>query len=122
MQFWKKCKAASAVVVVLGVSAPAAGQGTSPFALDSVVSIDAFRGENVSHKPQIMVDISGAARISDNMQAYFRPWFRLPRPNSPTGPTPDWVKELWQAGIRYERPARAGSVATRVDVGYNVSP
>ena len=87
-----------------------------------MLSIDEFGGENVSNHPQIIIDISGGVRISDHVQAYIRPWFRLPRPNTPTSPVPDWSHELYQAGIRYERPANAGGLATRLDVGYNVSP
>jgi hypothetical protein len=111
----------AAVAVILFVPWSVAAQGTQRFALDSVVSIDAFGGENVSSKPQIIVDVSGAVRIGDNVQAYVRPWFRLPRPNTPGGATPEWSKELYQAGIRYEQPG-GDRVATRVDVGYNVSP
>ena len=96
-----------------------ARQSSEWFAVDSVISIDAFGGENVSNKPQIIIDISGGVRLGEHVQAYIRPWFRLPRPNTPTGPVPPWSHELYQAGIRYERPGR---LATRVDVGYNVSP
>ena len=108
-------------MIVFG-PAPASAQSTQPFALDSVASIDVFGGENVSNNPQIIIDISGGARISDHVQAYVRPWFRLPRPNTPTAPVPDWSHELYQAGFRYERPASGGRLATRIDVGYNVSP
>jgi hypothetical protein len=99
-----------------------AAQSPERFALDSVVSIDEFGGENVSSHPQIIIDVSGGARISDRVQAYVRPWFRLPRPNTPTSPVPDWSHELYQAGIRYERPAAGGGLAIRLDAGYNVSP
>src|SRR6185436_16055307 len=61
-------------------------------------------------------------RISDHVQAYIRPWFRLPRPNTPTSPTPAWSHELYQAGVQYERPAGPGRPAMRFDFGYNVSP
>jgi hypothetical protein len=103
-------------------ASPAAGQGTQRFSFDSVIGVDFYGGENVSSRPQVIVDVSGAVRITDNMQAYIRPWFRLPRPNSPSGPAPDWSRELYQAGVRYERPGDEGGLATRVDVGYNVSP
>ena len=36
-----------------------------------------------------------------------------------TAPAPEWSKEIYQAGLRYERP---GAVSTRIDLGYNVSP
>ena len=111
----------SVLLVVFGV-APAAAQSVQHFSLDTVISLDDFGGENVSNHPQIIVDISGGVRISEHLQAYIRPWFRLPRPNTPTSPVPDWTHELYQGGIRYERPANRGRLATRLDIGYNVSP
>lgn len=110
------------VIIVACGAVPAAAQSAERFALDTVLSIDAFGGKNVSNHPQIIIDISGGVRISDHVQAYIRPWFRLPRPNTPTASTPDWSRELYQAGVRYERPASGGRPATRLDVGYNVSP
>ena len=118
--FIPTCSAVSALIVF--GAAPASAQSFERFALDTVVSVDEFGGENVSNHPQIIIDISGGVRISDHVQAYIRPWFRLPRPNTPTSPVPDWSHELYQAGIRYERPASGGRLATRLDLGYNVSP
>jgi hypothetical protein len=103
-------------------AAPVRAQSPEHFALDTVLGIDAFGGENVSNHPQIIVDISGGVRISDHVQVYIRPWFRLPRPNTPTAPVPNWSHELYQAGVRYERPGQPGRPAMRFDVGYNVSP
>ena len=57
-----------------------------------------------------------------SVQVHIRPWFRLPRPNAPGAPAPDWSTELYSAGIRYERPGNRRGLATRVDFGYNVSP
>lgn len=114
------CSAFSAVCVfVLLLSAPASAQPVARFSLESVVAADEFAGENVSNKPQIVVDVSLALRLGHNWQVYVRPWFRLPRPTTPTAPVPDWDKELYQAGLRYER---RGPVATRVDAGYILSP
>ena len=108
-------------MVVVGTARTAA-QSFEHFSLETVLSIDKFGGENVSNRPQIIIDISGDVRVSDHVQAYIRPWFRLPRPNTPTSPVPDWSHELYQAGIRYERPSGGGRLATRLDFGYNVSP
>jgi hypothetical protein len=118
---WLFSRAAVSALIVLG-AAPASAQSFERFAVDTVVSIDEFGGENVSTHPQIIIDLSGGVRISEHVQAYIRPWFRLPRPNTPTSPVPDWSHELYQAGFRYERPTRGGRLATRLDVGYNVSP
>lgn len=118
MQYLSTSRAAAVAVAML-VAAPVAAQTPEWFALDSIVSIDTFGGENVSNSPQIIIDLSGGVRLGEHMQAYVRPWFRLPRPNTPTGPVPPWSHELYQAGLQYERPGR---LATRVDLGYNVSP
>ena len=67
----------------------------------------------------MIIDVSLAVRMGDNWQIYVRPWFRLPRPNAPAAPAIPWDKELYQAGIRYER---RGPVAMRIDAGYILSP
>jgi hypothetical protein len=110
------------VCAVIAVASPAAAQDAARFAVDSVISLDMFGGENVSNRPQIIVDISADVRLSDHVQLHIRPWFRLPRPTAPGAPAHDWSKELYSAGIRYERSGRQGGLATRVDFGYNVSP
>ena len=117
--FFSACSAVAAVIVV---ATPAAAQGTARFAVDSVLSLDAFGGENVSNRPQFIIDVSAGVRLNDHVQLHIRPWFRRPRPNVPGAAVPAWSKELYQAGIRYERPGNPGSLATRVDLGYNVSP
>ncbi len=89
------------------------------FTADSVVAIDVFGGENVSNRPQMVVDVSAGVRLGNNWQAFFRPWFRKGRPTTPTGTPPPWDAQLYQAGIRYERP---GNVAMRVDAGQLTSP
>jgi len=111
-----------AALIVVGFASPAAAQDAARFAVDSVLSIDSFGGENVSNQPQVIVDISAGARLSDGFQLHIRPWFRLPRPAAPGAPTPDWSTELYSAGIRYERSGNRRGLATRVDFGYNVSP
>ena len=73
----------------------------------------------MSHRPQFVVDVSLAVRMGDNWQIYVRPWFKMLRPTSPTAAIPPWDKELYQAGLRYER---RGAIATRVDAGYILSP
>jgi hypothetical protein len=88
-------------------SAPVAAQEIERFAFDTVLSTDLFVGENVSTRPQIIVDVAGAMRLSDNVQAYFRPWFRLPRPNTPSGPHPTGARNCGRpASATSARPAR----------------
>jgi hypothetical protein len=87
-----------------------------------VIGVDTFAGENVSNRPQVVIDISANVRLSDSVQVHIRPWLRVPRPNAPGAPAPDWSKELYSAGIRYERHGNPGGLSTRIDFGYNVSP
>jgi hypothetical protein len=87
--------------------------------LDTTVAMDLFGGDNVSDRPQIIVDIIGTVQLADHWQIYVRPWFRLPRPSPPTATPPPWDTQLYQASLRYERP---GPIATRVDAGYMASP
>jgi hypothetical protein len=101
------------------VTSPAAAQSVARFSLESVIEADEFAGQNASNRPQIVVDLSLALRVGDRWQVYVRPWFRLPRPGSPAGAVPPWDKELYQAGVQYER---RGPVAVRVDAGYILSP
>jgi len=106
-------------IAMLSVAAPLCAQ--TPYehtGLDTAVSIDFFRGDNVSDRPQIIVDIVGTVALGKGWQAYVRPWFRLPRPGATATPPP-WDAQIYQASLRYER---TGPVSTRVDLGYMPSP
>jgi hypothetical protein len=94
-------------------------QSIERFTADSVIAVDVFGGQNVSNRPQIVIDASAAMRVGDHWQLLFRPWLRQARPSTPTAAAPDWDVQLYQLGMRYERPGR---VSTRVDVGQIVSP
>ena len=112
------CSAISALIVA-GSATPAAAQSVARFSFESVIEGDEFGGETASSRPQLVFDFSLAVRIGDHWQIYVRPWFRMPRPGSPTAAVPDWDKALYQAGLRYER---RGPVAVRVDAGQILSP
>jgi hypothetical protein len=86
---------------------------------DTVVAADVFAGQNVSNRPQIVIDASTAVRVGDHWQLLLRPWLRQARPSSPTAAVPDMDVQLYQAGARYERPGR---ISTRIDLGQIVSP
>ena len=108
------------VLTVIALSArAAAAQSVERFTIDSVVSIDSFGGDNVSSRPQLVVDISTGLRIDDHWQLVFRPWLRQLRPPAPGVEAPDAEAAIFQAGLRYER---SGTIGTRVDLGYLVSP
>ena len=103
-------------------SAPASAQSVQRFALDSVASIDVFGGENVSNHPQIIIDVSGGVRISDH-----RAGVHPPVVSSPSAEHADRAgADLEPRALSGRHPVRtAGNgagLATRVDVGYNVSP
>jgi len=109
-------------VLLMLVLAPAASRAQTPYqraSLETTIGVDLFRGENVSDRPQIIVDIIGTVQLSEQWQVQVRPWFRLPRPSPPTAPPPPWDVELYQANVRYER---TGAISTRVDAGYIASP
>jgi len=106
-------------LLALFAARSASAQEIARYSLESVVAVDEFGGQNSVHSPQIIIDISAAVRVGDHWQVYVRPWFRLPRPNAPGLDVPDWDKELYQAGVRYER---SGPVAVRFDAGQILSP
>jgi hypothetical protein len=120
----ERCFSAGLAVCAVGIcfcagERRASAQSVARFSLESVVAVDEFAATGVSHRPQIIVDVSLAVRLRERWQLFVRPWFRKPRPASPTAPVPDWDTQLYQGGIRYERP---GAVSTRVDAGYILSP
>src|SRR5947207_5360531 len=107
-------------LALLSVAAPLHAQTPyERFGLDTTAAIDFFNGDNVSSRPQIVVDITATAQLGKGWQAFFRPWFRLARPNPPTAAAPPWDAQIYQASLRYEH---AGPVSTRVDLGYMPSP
>ena len=105
--------------VLLAATPAAAETDYARTSFDATVSVDAFRGDNVSTRPQVIVDIVGTAQLGKGWQLYARPWFRQARPTTPTGTPPDWDVQMYQASLRYEH---AGRVAIRVDTGYIASP
>jgi hypothetical protein len=115
----RRCHVLAVVVALVGAPYTARAQSVDRFTADSVIAVDVFGGQNVSNKPQVVVDVSAGVRLGENWQAFFRPWFRKARPTTPTGVAPPWDAQLYQAGIRYERP---GPLAVRVDAGQLVSP
>jgi hypothetical protein len=104
--------AAAALCMLLAATGRAFAQTPERFSLDTAIEADVFRGQNALDRPNIVVDITGVVRIGGGWTAYVRPWFRQPR-------APSWDKEIYQAALQYERP---GPIATRLNIGYIVSP
>ena len=105
--------------MIVVAATPAAAQSFARVGAESVISLDVFGGDNVSHKPQLIIDVPVGLRLGQNWQLFVRPWLRLPRPNQPGAVTPDWETEIYGAGVRYER---SGVVGIRVEAGQIVSP
>jgi hypothetical protein len=115
----RKVRAVCAALAALVGTATASAQELERFTADSVIAVDVFRGENVSDRPQIVIDASAGMRVGDHWQLFIRPWLRKARPTTPTGVAPAWDAQLYQAGARYERP---GPIATRFEIGQLVAP
>ena len=98
---------------LLSVSAPAIAQ-VAPVSVDSAVSINHFVGQHAADQPDIVVDITATARIGKGWVGYVRPWFR----RASTSPYAV-AREIYQAALQYQR---SGPVATRIDLGYILSP
>jgi hypothetical protein len=108
--------AATAVVL----SASSATAQTSRFALDAVVSADADAGSSVRREPGVWIDIFGAYRLAEGLDFVARPVF-LRRTFDGA-----WNKQMYQLGIRYERPSDSGpgwrSLGWRFDAGQMPMP
>jgi len=113
-------RSVSSVVAFLLVFATAGhAQSFERFTVDSVIEADVFGGQNVSNRPQAIVDISAAVRLGGGWQLVARPWIRQARPTTPGGAVPQLDVEMYEALARYER---AGAVSIRFDVGEIYSP
>src|SRR5258708_37922516 len=114
---WSLLRVRSGRALLLAVcvlsARPAAAQSVERFTIDSVVSVDSFGGDNISSRPQMVVDISTGMRIDDHWQVIFRPWFRRLRPPAPGADAPDAEAAIFQAGLRYER---SGAIWMRGDL------
>ena len=70
-------------------------------------------------RPQIVVDVSPACGWATTGRSTCARGSACRGRTRRPAPVPPWDKELYQAGLRYER---RGPVATRVDVGHILSP
>lgn len=93
---------------------PALAQQVAPVSVDSAVSINRFVGQHAANQPDIVVDITATVRLGKGWVGYARPWFR----RASTDPYAV-SREIYQAALQYQR---SGSLSTRVDLGYILSP
>ncbi len=92
----------------------AAAQSIERVSVDSAVSVTQAFGENAGDRPDIVIDVTGTARLGKGWVAYVRPWFR----QASTDPY-SVAKEIYQAAVQHEH---QGRVSTRLDLGYILSP
>jgi hypothetical protein len=92
----------------------ATAQSIERTSFDSAVSITQSFGQGAGDRPDMIVDVTAAARLGKGWVAYIRPWLR----QSPTDPY-DVAREIYQAAVQHER---RGPVSTRIDLGYILSP
>ena len=109
-------------VALLGLvlAAPAAAQ-TSRIALDVAVTADTDKGSTVRREPGVWFDVFGAFRVAPGLDLVARPVISKRTFDGA------WQKQMYQLGVRYERPFDAsrtgpGALGFRVDAGQIVSP
>ncbi len=91
------------VFVVGSRQSPAAAQEPARFSLESVIAVDEFAGENASNRPQIVIDVSLAVRMGDHWQLLRAAVVPPAASQLADRAGARWDKELYQAGVRYER-------------------
>ena len=82
-------------------------------ALDTAASVDAAVGSEVPRSTAVWLDAFVAFRLADGLDAVFRP---IVNRRTFDGA---WQKQIYQLGLRYERPAAMG---LRLEGGYMPSP
>jgi hypothetical protein len=111
---WRAAFMVAAACVSALLPRAASAQSEDRWSFDSAVGIRQWVGEGASHRPDVVVDFTAAARLGNGWTAYVRPWFR----KSSSSPY-DLAKEIYQAAVQHEQ---SGRVATRLELGYILSP
>jgi hypothetical protein len=104
--------------VVLSLCLAAAAQAapaaqTGRIALEAVASTDTTVGSTVPRFTGIWFDLFAALRMTEGLDVVFRPVVSRRTFDS------TWQKQIYQLGVRYERPGRVG---VRVEGGHLPSP
>lgn len=102
----------AAAIGLLLVVAPAAGQ-TGRIALDTVIAADGVAGSTVRREPGVWFDVFGVLRLAEGLDLVARPQISRRTFNG------TWQKQIYQLGVRYERP---GSMGLRLEAGQMPSP
>jgi len=100
-------------VTLLAVAAgPAAGQAAR-IAFEPVVAVDAAAGSDVPRSAGVWIDLFGAFRVADGLDLIARPVVTRQAFDG------EWQTQIYQLGLRYERPGRIG---LRLEGGVMPSP
>ena len=101
------------MALLLALTAASASAQTSRFALEPVASVDASKGSDVPRYTQLWFDLFAAYRLVDGLDIVARPVVNRRTFDGV------WQKQLYQLGLRYERPGRIG---VRLEAGQIPSP
>lgn len=111
--------AAIAAAALLLSASPAAAQ-TDRIALDTVLSADADAGSTVRREEGVWIDVFAAYRLFEGFDLLARPVILRRTFDG------QWTKQIYQLGIRYERPGDPArgwrSVGLRLDAGQMPMP
>lgn len=102
-----------AVVVLVAFAGSAPAAQTGRITLDTVASTDAAVGSDVPRNVGVWFDVFAAVRIAEGLDLVVRP---IVNRRTFDG---NWQKQLYQLGLRYERPGRIG---VRLEGGQLPSP
>jgi hypothetical protein len=104
------------LALTIAGGAPAAAQ-TRRIALDVVTAADGVIGSTVPRSTAVWLDVFAAVRVAEGLDLVARPVLSR---RSFDGV---WSKQIYQLGVRYERPAAsARGVGLRLEVGQMPSP
>ncbi len=107
-------RATATIAIWLAWATIASGQSVQRFTVEGAASITQFYGQRAGDRPDIVIDFSAVARLGRGWVAYARPWFRRESADPYAV-----AKEIYQAAVQHQR---RGRIATRVDLGYVLSP
>jgi hypothetical protein len=112
--------AAAALAASMAAAIPAAAQ-TGRIALDTVVSVDGVAGSTPRRATGVWFDVFSAVRVRDGLDIIARPVVSRRTFNG------TWQKQIFQLGVRYERPLGAAGtgrqpIGLRVEAGQMQSP
>jgi hypothetical protein len=103
--------AMAAALAVAGASPVAAQAGRVAF--EPVIAVDAVAGSDVPRSAGVWIDLFGALRLAEGLDVIARPVLNRRAFDG------QWQTQLYQLGLRYERPGRVG---LRVEAGVIPSP